>query len=371
MLTKLLRPNRKRPSLDKSQILPKLKKTLGAVVAAAILAGFTPSPGLAQDDAGWVNISDSLFQSIPEFDPGKGYNSKIGTLFYRQDTRELFVVMNKGDGLWRSRDDGATWEKVDGADFRNRTYGAFSVHQSGNDPARFAIFMVGPQSGWTTDGGVTWQLFARPTQVNKHDGWSWGMLSWGGDQPFSILAKEHHSSNIWLSQNGGEQWEKLDHETRNLGLLDDGVIVLTLDDGIHRSTDNGQTWQNVSATIPHGPHPVRRATAWFWTAPEGVLVSQDNGVTWQIWGDPLENAMWGPYFGRNDAEALVISQTGFFMTTDAGKSWEQIAPYRKIEDGVTAGRFDRKHPTNSYGWDPERRILFTAALAGSAFRKNY
>ena len=326
------------------------------------------SAGLAAE---WENIGARVFQSIPDYTEHreKLFNG-VGSLVVVPTTGELYVTLNRAYGMWHSRDQGATWTRVAEARVQGRHYGSFSANL---DPqtGRFALFSivstVDPQSALTSDAGRTWRAINRPSGA-KHDGWTWGSIDWSQTEPQVILGKQHHDyTAMWLSRDAGATWEKLPFASRNPGVIDAKTFVATRGtegDGIHRSTDAGQNWTRVAEFKVNGKTPVRWDTNFYWTAEPGVIVSRDAGATWSLLGQALPDALWGPFFGRDEDSMLVVSRDGFFRTVNRGTTWTKVADFFAGHIGT----YDVMHPTVSYGWDAPRGLIYCAPVGGSVWR---
>lgn len=203
---------------------------------------------------------------------------------------------------------------------------------------------------------------------HQHDTWTWGMPAWEQEKPQIILGKEHHAWVVlWLSKDGGAIWEKLDFESRNPGVINSKVFVAG-NDGIYRSVDQGQSWDKVSEYKVTGKTPVRYGVSYYWTTDGGVIVSTDTGKTWSLLGSPLKGALWGPYFGNAQQSMMVVNQTGFYITKDHGNTWKKAADFFPTPGSELGGEYNVMHPTNSYGWDEKRNIIYAAILGEDVFR---
>jgi photosystem II stability/assembly factor-like uncharacterized protein len=221
----------------------------------------------------WEPVTDGQITSssvgavaVCEADPDVVY---IGT-----GETQLRGNVIQGDGVYKSTDAGATWEHVGLAATQN--VARIRVHPEDCDVAWVAAFGVhsapNPERGVykTTDGGGSWELtlFKSPEAgatdlvVDPNDpnvlyatiweAWrkSWGMSSGGPD------------SGLWKSTDGGETWSDL---TATLGLEpaspigkmgvavsaanSDRVWVLVEHEpqgGLYRSDDGGRTWEHVN-----------------------------------------------------------------------------------------------------------------------------
>lgn len=333
---------------------------------------FIPFAALAQE---WEMITGELFADgeNPEYadDP---FNRMLGGLFCTSDG-ELWLVRNGQHPIYRSTDQGKSWQPLENTETIGRAYGSFSFspdYASG----QLAVFMIvqkkhTPAQGLilSADGEVMAEI-GKPNQ--EHDGWTWGMAAWEQENPQVILGKEHHKWVVmWLSQDGGESWQKLDFTSRNPGVINARTFVAGNDDGIYRSADQGQSWEKVSDFIVTGKNPIRYGNNFYWTTEEGVIWSQNKGKSWQLLGEKLPGALWGPYFGRNEQSFMVVNQDGFHITTDHGQSWRKVADYFAPPNANVEGAYNVMHPTNSYGWDENRGILYAAGLGAHAYRLKF
>ncbi len=350
-----------------------------ALLIALLAAAATAAAGAPE----WEKISDKLFAGIEDYQPVKAaLNRKIGCLAVAPPTGDVFVMVNRTYGVWKSPDAGETWTRLD-SPVRGRAYGGFAADV---DPAtgRLAVFSVvvkgiAPVGGLTLDGGRTWTPIGRP-EGTRHDGWSWGCVAWGegekAGRPQVILAKQHHAWVVmWLSVDGGRNWRKIRSVTsRNPGLADAGTLLCGVDEhskgaekGIFRSTDGGESWRKVADHVVTGKTPVRCRGKVYWTTRAGVIASDDRGETWTLLGGGLPGALWGPYFSADGRRMVVVNQAGFQRSDDGGATWRKVADFFGGR-GPGKRKYSIDHPTISYGWDAERNILYCAPVGGEAWR---
>ena len=121
----------------------------------------------------------------------------------------------------------------------------------------------------------------------------------------------------------------------------DGTIFAGTDGtGVFRSTDHGDTWQNVSKGLGHlSIRSVAVSQAFgsdatvFAGGPDGVYKSVDAGETWQHSVEGLDNPRvlalaLSPVFA-SDSTAFAGTSVGLFRSIDGGNSWHQVT------DGLT------------------------------------
>ena len=104
----------------------------------------------------------------------------------------------------------------------------------------------------------------------------------------------------------------------------------------------------------------------YWTTSEGVVVTE-NGKDWTRVGAALEQATFGPYFGTTEAEMMVVTDKGFFVTRDGAKTWKHVAPFFGVPDGISK-KFEKTGGFCYFGWDPVGNTLYASQLGGSCYR---
>ena len=347
----------------------RMRTQIFKVALIFLLLNFQFAEVMAQE---WEMITGKLFAQgeNPEFadDP---FNRKLGALLCMPDG-DLLLVRNGRHPMYRSTDQGQSWQPLEGTETIGRAYGSFSFSRDYSN-SRVAVFMIvqkkeRPALGLilSADGKVLAEI-GKPSA--QHDGWTWGMPAWEQDSPKVILGKEHHQWVVmWLSKDGGETWQKLDFTSRNPGVINEKTFVAGNEDGIHRSADQGQSWEKVSDFIVTGKNPIRYSSNFYWTTEKGVIWSQDQGKSWQLLGQELSGTLWGPYFGTSEQSMMVVNQHGFYTTTDHGHNWDKVADYFAPPNANFEGEYNVIHTTNSYDWDEVRGILYAGGLGADAYK---
>ena len=211
---------------------------------------------------------------------------------------------NPERGVFRSRDGGATWDKIL---FRSDSAGAIDLAMDPDNPrVLYAAFwqavrrpweMIsgGPGSGLfkSTDGGDTW------TEITRNAGLPRGVIGKIGvavshqnsDRVWAIVEAE--DGGVFRSDDAGRSWTRT-NEDRNLRqrawyyshihadpASNDGIYVLNVQ--LSRSQDGGRTFSTIQA--PHGDHhalwidahdPNRMING----NDGGANISYNRGVTW-------------------------------------------------------------------------------------------
>ena len=272
-----------------------------------------------------------------------------------------------GCGLWRSADQGKTWQRIDQdtVSGRDETGWATSVDQ--NAPTRMASFSLDGSAGWTTDGR-TWRRFA---SLGRN--WDFGSVDWAAAEPRTIIAAKHETNppgEVYVTTDAGMTWKQLpiyvtgkSERLGMVGAMDATTFIYSRGEGIHRSTDTGMTWTQVSSANPQTRIPVLFEGAYYLGTTNGLLVSKDKGASWQPQGAAV-NVWQGPFFGHDEKDIVVVGKDGVFISKNAGETWTRAAGLKSKEGGFvfTPNWF------GCYAWDPVNRILYASAMGNPVFR---
>jgi 6-phosphogluconolactonase (cycloisomerase 2 family) len=200
-------------------------------------------------------------------------------------------------------------------------------------------------SGFSTDGGATWEAFA-----NVGRDWDFGAMDWDSR---TALGARHEFDGLHLTVDGGKNWTQLARSRCNpfitgLGVLGPATLLVATANSIERSEDGGKTWTKVSDLGGTGPVVSFKGRLWWLSGAGGknVVTSADQGKTWAVHGEALPAAgVLGPLFGKDENHVVVATSAGFHETTDGCKSWKlAVAPPEDYAIGVGSGAaFDPVH----------------------------
>jgi photosystem II stability/assembly factor-like uncharacterized protein len=271
------------------------------------------------DNAGhtWRNLTD-----------GQVGSASVGALAVSDaDPSVLYVGMGEscirgnvgfGDGVYRSRDGGATWRRVGLADTEH--IARIRVHPSDPDTLYVAAFghAFGPHEARgvyrSTDGGGRFdRVLYRDPDTGAIDlsmdplhpavlyaaMWQARRLPWN-------FSSGGPGSGLFRSRDGGDTWEELSGRggfpagpLGRIGVAASGArsgrvwaIVEAADGGLFRSDDFGDTWTRVSADAPP------RARPWYYS---------------HVFADP------------SDAETVYALAMQMLRSTDGGRTFRQVA----------------------------------------------
>ena len=268
-------------------------------------------------DAGitWAPVTDKYF------------GGTIGAIGISESNPDIVYVgggespirgnVSHGDGVWRTTDAGKTWVSLGLTD--TRQISRVRVHPTNPDIAYVGAqgHVFGPNSERgvfkTTDGGKTWRKV-----LYRNDSTGITDLVLDPNNPETIYAAFWQAwrtpwqlvsggagSGIFKSTDGGEHWTEI---TRNPGLPQGTIgnigitvspsnsnkiwaIVEADSGGVFRSTDGGATWTRTNSDRR------LRQRAWYYT---------------RIYADP------------KDDKSIYVLNTGFYRSTDDGKTFRPI-----------------------------------------------
>ena len=257
-----------------------------------------------------------------------------------------------GDGVYRSKDGGKTWEHMGLKDSRH--VGRIIVHPTDSN----IVYVAALGSLWggneerglyrTRDGGKTWTRLLRPSQFTgvvevamhpnnpnilyaatfQRERRQWSMIGGGSE------------GGLWRSTDGGDTWARVGNGFPTTAVGRVGVTfcpgkpdmmyatAVGPDGGTFRSTDGGQSWERRNAAVQ---------SHWYYGEilcdpknPERVYVpttplsrSDDGGKTFsnvlkgQVHAD--NHTMW---INPNDPDHLLLGNDGGMYTSrDGGAKW--------------------------------------------------
>ncbi len=210
-------------------------------------------------------------------------------LYDTKGSQELLAAVwfqepGAGGGVFRSRDEGRTWQRL-GLEKE-------AVRALEQAPSDSKEFVAGTRTGVfrSRDGGATWEQISPPgdAEIRNVDS-----IAIDPRNPDQIYAGTYHLP--WKTSDGGKNWKSI-----TTGLIDDSDIMsmridaaqpqrvyLSACSGIYRSEDEGAQWTKLQGI----PYASRRTQAIVQDAKEpgtlyagtteGLWVTRDNGESWK------------------------------------------------------------------------------------------
>ena len=223
-----------------------------------------------------------------------------------------------GDGVYRSRDAGATWEHIGFSE----SHGISTIRIHPTDPAIVYVASFGKygvpseERGVfrSTDGGDTWEriLFrdertgAIDIAIDRNDPDVIYAALWEAFRKEYTMSSGGPGSGMFKSVDGGDTWTEI---TRNPGMPAQGVVGKI---GLAVSTANSG---RVYALFEHDDG--------------GLFRSDDGGDTWELINDERRIRQRAFYYthvyaDHHDEDVVYVQNTSFFRSTDGGATYEVI-----------------------------------------------
>jgi photosystem II stability/assembly factor-like uncharacterized protein len=334
------------------------------IVIQTLAIALLPATGLrAEEPKAAPSGKKGEWTAVYEGTGGVTADRTNGDVYIVVTGKEIFK--ERGQGIWKSTDQGTTFTRVDGGVIAGRCETGYALCQDPNGKRLYGFMLDGP-AGFTLDAGKTWTKLG---QVNR--GWDFATVDWSAEKPQVVFGFEHENGGKYhLSTDGGITWRKLGESPKDdrggfgVGIVDAKTLVRWsgANGGIERSTDTGATWTKVSDESPLGHVMVVFNKACYWVGKKGLLVSRDNGVTWSMQGQPVQ-AAWGPYFGKDEKHIVVAGKDGVKETTDGGEHWTVVAPLPE----------PFKNPPGpgwylNFAFDPVHNVFYASWMGRPTFR---
>ncbi len=200
-------------------------------------------------------------------------NTLFAATYQRRRTACCFAGGGPGSGIWRSDDGGESWTRLSGNALPNGTMGRIALTMTRANPdVVYAQIEVAPdrEARLSEEGRDEWERLAQEDS----------------------LPPDPQSDGIWRSLDKGRTWEFRSNENGRPMYFSqirvdptDPDVVYVVDQQVHKSTDGGQTFEQLEGYGHVDQHA-------FWINPNdgdhlligndgGVDVSYDQGEAWE------------------------------------------------------------------------------------------
>ncbi len=276
-----------------------------------------------------------------------------------------------GGGLWKTTDGGQNWRPVTDGKINSSSVGAVAVCAANPDVVYIGTgetqlrgnILQGDGVYRSTDAGTTWtHLGLAETQnvsrirIHPED----CDIAWVGG--FGVHSMPNPERGVFKTTDGGKTWRKTLFKSDEAGIADlavdpanPDVLFATVweawrkswgmssggdESGLWKSTDGGETWQDITATLGLDPaQPIGKIgvtvsganpnRVWVLVEHEpegGVYRSDDGGRTWEHLNDERKLRQRAFYYTRiyadpKDENVVYALNTGFYKSTDGGKTF--------------------------------------------------
>lgn len=306
-------------------------------------------------DAGqtWFNITDKFFGgtigavAVSESDPN--------VIYVGEGEQGVRSNVSSGWGVWKSSDAGKTWKHIGLNDSKH--IGRIRIHPKNPD----LVYVAAMGNLWkpndmrgvyrSKDGGATWErvLFvsdkagAVDLVFDPNNARIMYASTWDIKRNGYRMDSGGPNSKLWKSTDGGDTWDEL---TDNPGMPKgtNGIIGVAVspmnsnrvwaiienaNGGVFRSDDAGSTWKKTNSDRD------LRQRAWYysritadtqnedkvWVMNVSYGVSKDGGVTFE-----LKNAPHGDHHDlwidpHNNQRMIIADDGGAQVSNDGGENW--------------------------------------------------
>ncbi len=219
------------------------------------------------------------------------------------------------------------WEELEVTGFTSFPY-SFDINSNGTI---FSGNWGGAGIFRSSDEGITWE--------NVQSGyWVWTVAIDDNDNIYVGTS----SHGVIKSTDNGDSWIDLSvgaasNDFRDIVIRDNAIYASSWGGGVLKSTDDGATWENISSTLPSNViHSISfdSESSLYAGAYDGLGVykTTDDGTTWTnievpygyIWSidiAPNDDIFIGTYGGPND------DGVGLYISGDEGESWNKISEF--------------------------------------------
>jgi photosystem II stability/assembly factor-like uncharacterized protein len=283
-----------------------------------------------------------------------------------------FYFGSTGGGLWKTVDGGAVWKNISDGYLKTGSVGAVKVAPSdpnviyvgmGEAPIRGVMTSHGDGVYKSTDAGETWRHIGldKTRQISKIEvhpqNPDWVYVAAQGS-PYMPTEER----GVFLSKNGGQDWEKVLYVDSISGVCDLSLDVLNprviyaafwdhqrlpwqmrsggKGSSIWKSTDGGASWEKLSEGLPKSvmgkigvavsPAKSNRVYAIIESEEGGFYRSDNAGRTWQLINkDRILRARSWYYMhviaDPADPDKVVVLNAPFMQSLDGGKTFTQLS----------------------------------------------
>ncbi len=233
------------------------------------------------------------------------------------------IFVGTSNGIYRSSNDGVDWILVKSGSF----YALKCLCV--NEKTLFIEYLGGDCIEYTSDNGITWEIFGNsPPSVSS--------LIVNGKYLIAG-SRDYTSGGIYVSSDNGNSWQRKNSGLNNLYIqtivVKDSDIFVGTKCGVYRSSNNGEYWIDASFglskiafanLITCGPNLLAGSYE------KGTFISTNNGITWSaLYSDSMKIDATCAVYGSNLYAGTV---GGIYQSTDNGLSWNKI--YTGFSNGL-------------------------------------
>ena len=340
--------------------------------AAVVLTALSPAaapPLSAQQSSG---VDPAFLSALSYRNVGPHRGGRVTAVAGVPDEPFVFYMGNTGGGVWKTDDAGETWVNITDGQFEVGTVGAIAVAPSDRNVIYVGTGSAEPRGNTSpgigmyrsTDAGRTW------THIGLRHAGQIGQIRIDPNDPdrayvaaLGSLFGRNEERGVFRTEDGGKHWKRVLYVNDSTGVVDLdldprnprilfatawraqrlpwSMISGSLDGGIYRSKDGGDTWKKLTQGLPHGlfgkagvaisPANPDRVWAVIEAGDEqgGVYRSDDGGDHWRrlTAEKQLYHRPW--YYMRitadpQDENTVWIDNVILNRSVDGGRTWTPV-----------------------------------------------
>lgn len=272
------------------------------------------------------------------------------------DHRSGDLWVNLSDrGMFHSGDQGRTWARVSDTQPKGRTEtpGCWLLDPTGKTATMVTALVYGSPIAVSTDRAVTWKYLN-----NKSAHVDWCAVDWTDPERKFVLAMKHEAGGLLLaSTDGGKSFAEVGKGYGTGWVFDHQTAVVATVKGketprpsLLRTTDGGKTFKPCGAFSPVGRNSAQALPKWrdgtlYWLVDGSLIITTDKGATWKKVG-AVQDAQYGPVFGKDATHLFVLTKAGVVESTDGGVRWSKPLPPPSEMKGLGGLSWLEYDPTN-------------------------
>jgi len=291
--------------------------------------------------------------STPEQTPSEDFVYNLVLLPFSGNSKKGILFAARPSGLYRSEDQGQTWNLATQSISLDASFTATSVAVPPGEEDSQVIF-AGMAGGIlrSNDQGQTWSLadLPSPPPVISTILFSPNYIKDGtilaGTMEDGVLRSTDHGFR-WVAWNFGLLDLTIFCMAISPNFAEDETIFAGAETGIFRSTNGGRAWREIQ--LPIGFEPVlclaispgysTDGTIIAGTESQGLLISKDWGGKWEriaseVFTGAINSILLSAQYPTSP-EILVLSEGKLWISKDSGNSWEPFHEDEIADQEVT------------------------------------
>jgi hypothetical protein len=320
---------------------------------ALAIALLLPQPVSAQ---AWEPVTVELLKKEKT-----GFGGLCGIAIQRK-TGELFINLSDR-GLFRSPDQGKSWQRVGSTPIKGRTEwpGCMLFDPVGPGKTLLVALVYGSPVAVTPDEGASWKFLGpRSTHVD------WCAVDWTDPgMPLALALKHESGGTLLVARAGDKDFTEVGKGYGPAWVFDARTAVVAEapskanpKPGLLRTTDAARTFK------PSGDYTATALPRWhgrtlYWVVKGALIASTDRGESWKKLSD-LKDGRCGPVFGKDDRHLFVLTGAGVVESRDGGASWSKAIPLPRELGGLSA--------LSWVDYDPVHDVLYVMKMGSQLYK---